>query len=310
MEERAVIFEHKGSVHGTLLKPTSTERSPAILLLPGSGPLNRDGNKGRMKLNLYNKLTEALTQLGFVTLRYDKRGTGKSKCKFLEVGFWDLVEEAKSALDFLKEQSFVDESKVFIVAHSEGAMIAPAVVKHNPVAGLILLSGAAETLHEAMVYQRSQIVKELKDVTGIKGKLLSWLKVVNKIEKQGPKFDKKMIETEKDVIRFQGVRYNAKWFREHYHYNLIGTLKEISCPVLALTGSKDLQVTPERVYDIHKLVQGETTAEIIKDMNHMLRYQEKMYSMLELKKAYKGMGKQPISPRLIEAVDNWLRRYV
>ncbi|WP_088103316.1 alpha/beta hydrolase [Halalkalibacter urbisdiaboli] len=309
MEERIVSFEHNGSVYGTITKPAAKEKLAAILILPGSGPLDRNGNKGRIKLNLYNQLAEELSKLGYVTFRYDKRGTGKSPENFLKVGFWDLVEEGKAALEFLKDQPFVDEHKLFIIGHSEGAMIAPAVAKHESLAGVILLAGAAETLHEALLSQRKQVVDALNNLGGLKGKLLQLINVTKKIEKQGSKFDQKMLEAKKDVIRIQGARVNAKWFKEHYEYNVREVLQHIKCPVLAVTGSKDLQVTPEKVHDIHELVQTESEAVVIPNMNHILRHQEEDYSILQIKKAYKGSGEKPISPQFIEAINSWLSRY-
>ncbi len=288
------------------------KKLPAVLIVPGSGPLNRDGNGKRkgQKLNLYNQLAHFLTEKGFVSLRYDKRGTGQSEESFIETGFWDLVEDAREAVDFLKQDQNVDPKKIFVLGHSEGCMLAAEISKENDLAGLMLVAGAAQSLAEALVYQREQSIQELKKLKGIKGKLLSLFNVAKKAEKQGQTFDQKVLNSKKDVIRFQGVKINAKWFREHFQTNVYQSLAEVDCPIFAVTGSKDLQATPERVYEIVKHTNVETEARIIEGMNHMLREQNEDYGILELKKAYKNVGEKPISKELLESLESWLMKHV
>ncbi|MFC0558992.1 alpha/beta hydrolase [Halalkalibacter alkalisediminis] len=315
MKEREVQFKSISgmNIFGTLTQPTSMDqRRPAILLVPGSGPLDRNGNGKRKSqtLNLYNQLASFLTEQGFITLRYDKRGTGKSEASFMETGFWDLVEDARAAIQTLKEEPAVDPKRIFVIGHSEGGILAPEIVKGHNLAGLILVAGAAQSLPEALAFQREQTVQELKNVKGIKGKLLSLFNVGEKAEKQGQKFDQKILRSTKDVVRYQGIKINAKWFREHATYNIYEGLVEIDCPVLAVTGSKDLQVMPERVYETVKYTKVETEAHIVDGMNHMLRDQADDVGILQLKKAYKDVGSQPLSPPFLELVKMWLNKHV
>jgi uncharacterized protein len=284
---------------------------PAVLILSGSGPLDRNGNgKGKQIFNLYNSLSTFFVENGCLTLRYDKRGVGKSTGSYMGAGVWDLVEDAKAALRFLKKHPQVDPKRVFIVGHSEGAMLAPAVIEGEKVAGLILLAGASESMAEALSYQRHQMVRGLQEIEGIRGKLLNLFKVVERVEKQGPKFDEKMMRTDAVTTRFQGIKVNAKWFREHYQFNVRDALKKVECPILAITGSKDLQVIPERVFEVEKFVKGPVEAKIIQGMNHMLREQEEDYSILKLKKAYKRTGAKPLSKELKKTMKDWLTNYV
>ncbi|WP_368505796.1 alpha/beta hydrolase family protein [Alkalihalophilus sp. As8PL] len=313
MSSKEVSFE-KGDIKisGTIDIPSEgPPLYPAVLILSGSGPLDRDGNgKGKQVFNLYNSLSTFLVKNGCLTLRYDKRGVGKSTGSYMEAGMWDLVEDARAALRFLKRHPQVDPKRVFIVGHSEGAMLAPAVIEGEKVSGLILLAGAAESMAEALSYQRHQMVRGLQGMEGIRGKLLNLFKVIERAEKQGPKFDEKMMKTDAVTTRFQGVKVNAKWFREHYQFNVRESLKKVECPVLAVTGAKDLQVIPERVFEVEKLVKGPVEAKIIQGMNHMLRDQEEDYSILQLKKAYKQTGTKPLSHELTKTMRDWLANYV
>ncbi|WP_100371669.1 hypothetical protein [Bacillus sp. FJAT-45037] len=70
-----------------------------MLILSGSGPLNRDGNgKGKKKFELYDSLSEAFVECGYATLRYDKRGVGETTGDYHEAGMWDLISDARASI--------------------------------------------------------------------------------------------------------------------------------------------------------------------------------------------------------------------
>ncbi|GAE36263.1 alpha/beta hydrolase family protein [Halalkalibacter akibai] len=313
MREKEIQFGTAPKIFGTIMYPSlADEKKPAILLIPGSGPIDRNGNgkKKNQKLNVYNQLAHFLTENGFITLRFDKRGTGKSNASFIEAGFWDLVADGRAAVDVLKQQQEVDSNKIFILGHSEGCMLAPEIAKGNDIAGLILVAGAAQSMHEAMIFQREQSVKELQNIKGFKGKLISLLKVPQKAAKQGQKFDEKVLKSEKDVIRYQGIKINAKWFREHFQYNVKSGLEDVECPILAITGSRDVQAQPEKVFEIAQYTNVETDAVIVEGMNHMLRDQEEDLGILQIKRVYKDVGNQPLSKELLDSLKKWLTQHV
>ncbi|WP_332691842.1 alpha/beta hydrolase [Halalkalibacter lacteus] len=311
MTEKEIQFGEKNQIFGTLTYPeTSPIALPAILLVAGSGPLDRNGNGKGQTLHLYDQLATFLTNQGFITLRYDKRGTGKSEGVFAKMGFWDLVNDAKAAIHYLKKQSIVDRNKIFVLGHSEGCMLAPEIAKGEDLAGLLLVAGAGASLEDALTYQRGQIVESLQEQKGVKGKLFSLLNVAKKAEKKGVKFDKKVRSTKKDVIRYQGVKIPAKWFREHYEYDVYSGLAQVSCPILAVTGSKDVQATPDKVREVASYTKVETETHVIDGMNHMLRDQMEEVGILQLKKVYKNIGEKPLSPVFLEVVKQWLNRHV
>lgn len=79
-KELFVTIESAFTLQGTLTIPTYySETYPVIMLIGGTGKGNRDGNTSRLQLNLYKELADYFTSLGFAVLRYDKRGTHKSK---------------------------------------------------------------------------------------------------------------------------------------------------------------------------------------------------------------------------------------
>src|SRR5690606_14134928 len=114
----------------------------------------------------------------------DKRGTHKSAGNVHETGVSDLIDDAASCVRFLKEQSFVNKEKIFLLGHSEGALLAPAVHEKNPVAGLILLAGAARPNVELLPLQNEMAYAELNQLPGLKGWFIRKLRVTEKLRKK------------------------------------------------------------------------------------------------------------------------------
>lgn len=295
---------------GTLTLPNVRDKKlPAVLMIAGSGKGDRDGNIKKLKMNLYKDLADFLTEKGFITLRYDKRGTYGSEGNFLEAGLTDLIDDAVDCVNFLKNNPDVDANRVIILGHSEGALIAPAVHEKSAVSGLILLAGAAEPSIDLLPRQNELAYKELNESKGFKGWLIRTLKVTEKARKQNEKIFKKIKESDATVMRVKGVKLNAKWLRETMQYNVVDHLKNVTCPVLAITGEKDLQVPPEHAEKIAEYVQGEAEWHVIPNMNHMLRKYDGEHTMLGLMKEYKAQINEPIDSELLNKMDQWLKKY-
>lgn len=305
-----VMIQGAFRLSGTLTIPNE-ERPlfPAVLIVAGSGKADRDGNIKKLQANMYKGLAEFLTDKGFITLRYDKRGTYKSEGNFLETGLNDLIDDAAACVQFLQSQPNVDKEKIFILGHSEGALIAPAVHKKKPVSGLILLAGAASSNLELLPLQTERAYAEMNQARGLKGWVVRKLRVTEKARKQNQKLFAKIASSQKAVMRVQGVKMNAKWLRETIHYNVCDYLQEVACPVLAVTGEKDVQVPPEDAKRIAELVQGEAEWKIIPNMNHILRPFEGYHTMLGIMKEYKPLAAQPICRELLETIEKWLGKY-
>src|SRR5690606_16996051 len=117
-------------------------------------------------------------------------------------------------------------------------------------------------------------------------------------------------ETTDSVIRVKGQKLPAKWMREHFEYNVVNDLEDITCPVLAVTGSKDVQVPPEHAKKLADGVSGDGEYYVIEDMNHLLRKQEEPANLATLKKVYKKSLKKPIDQELIDTIVTWLDKQV
>jgi len=109
---------------------------------------------------------------------------------------------------------------MILLDHSEGCLLISIYSARNPVAGIVLLAGAVETIEEALQRQRKLVYNELMGKKEVKSWLFRLLKIDQKGEKQTLRVMEKIRSTRKDVARIQFVKINAKLLREHLEYNV------------------------------------------------------------------------------------------
>ncbi len=306
--EEEVMVKGQYPLAATLGIPEGEGPFPAVVIVAGSGNGDRDGNieKAKFTPNMYRDLAHFLGEQGFMTLRGDKRGTGKSGGDFNTTGMFDLVEDIQFLTAYLEDQPKVDQ--IILLGHSEGCILIAAANAKHKVGGLIFLAGGAESLKDATKHQRDLARQELMNMKGIKGALIRLTKVYNKVEKQAEKFNEKILKTQEPVIRYQFQKINAKWYREHLHYNVFEDLEKVTCPALAINGSTDIQMTPEKALDLGNYVKGPAEAYVIEGMNHLLKENSERASVLNVMKDYKADMGKPLHPELKRLLQEWLQR--
>jgi uncharacterized protein len=140
-----------GGLHGTIARPAAAQpRGPAVLIIAGSGPTDRNGNgpgpNPALWTDTYRKLAEGFAANGILSLRYDKRGIGESRglvTREDDLVFDTFISDAVTALRSLQDRS--DVSSIVIAGHSEGGLIGLAAAARVPVAGLVLLTTPGRT---------------------------------------------------------------------------------------------------------------------------------------------------------------------
>ena len=290
------------TLEGTFLLPGADRKYPAVLLLPGSGQVDRDENTSKLAINVMREMANHLASQGIATFRYDKRGVGASQGDYWTTGFLDRVSDAEAALAWLKSQDQIQADKVFLLGHSEGSGISVRLAGSGAdVAGVILLAGWARPSQDMLVWQAEQVVPGMR---GINGWLIRTLHV-NIRKAQLKQFDK-IKRSKKDMYRQLYVKVNAKWLREFLNYNPADYLKNVRVPVLAITGSKDIQVNPADLNLMAQLVQGEFESHELPDLTHMLRTDSGQPTL----NTYKEQLTRPVNARLLDLVTGWLQRQI
>lgn len=144
---------------GTLTYPKRGKDFPAVLLIPGSGPNDRDETIWGHKVFLV--LADYLTRNGIAVLRMDDRGVGESEGDFAEASISDFADDAVASITYLKNQKKVSLSKIGLVGHSLGADIAPLAANRSPdVDFVVLMAGSGITLAETIHFQTNHIYSQ------------------------------------------------------------------------------------------------------------------------------------------------------
>jgi fermentation-respiration switch protein FrsA (DUF1100 family) len=299
---------------GTLTVPHGPGPFPAVLLVAGSGPLNRDeeifGHRP------FAALADHLARRGLAVLRYDKRGVGKSTGDFAQATTLDFARDAISAWDFLATRPEVEAERVGAVGHSEGGMIVPTLAADRPeTAFIVMLAGVGMTGGDLELLQN----KLLKTAGGMDPEDLAfeqetielWIKMV-RADKSGEIIEDALrprIEALAAKNPEEGKSWNRRlrspWWRFILTHSAIPDLEKARCPVMALNGSKDLQVPPrENLTPIAQaLARSGHTDFVIREMpglNHHFQH-----AVTGDESEY-GKIKEAISPHVVEILGDWI----
>lgn len=301
IEENITFASGTAILAGTLTFPSNAGVFPAALLIPGSGQIDRNENHKKLKLNIFNHLASYLANQGIATLRYDKRGIGQSNGDFFTASFHDNVLDAEAALEFMRTQEHIDSHRLFLIGHSEGAIIATLLAsKDKKLAGTILLAGTACNGENLLKWQLKKVLRTLPRWK----KFLLQMLPINP-EKSQKKFLNKIQNTDEPVVKIMLFKkINAAWFREILKYDPANDFPKITTPVLAITGKKDLQVPFSALETMNALITTSIETHAIDDLTHILRKDVKSTSIFR----YKALGKLPLDEELLAILAKWLRK--
>ena len=309
---------------GTLSLPSGKGPFPAVILISGSGPQNRNSEVFHHKPFLV--LSDYLTRKGIAVLRYDDRGVGQSEGNFEQATSVDFAEDARAALDFLRKQKNINSKKTGIIGHSEGGMIAPLVAAEGALpAFLVLLAAPGIPIDSLMMLQSKQVARsegindeEIQKTLTFNRQFYDIMlnesdgkKAKSEIDKLIANYLKNLEGDKKTAAEGQlNAMYTiaySPWFQFFIRYNPQPVLEKVKCPVLAINGDMDIQVTAkENLAGIEKSLQkgGNTNFEIreIKNLNHLMQKAEKgtisEYAALE----------ETFSPEVLELIASWINK--
>lgn len=301
---------------GTFTKPKSQGPFPAVLLITGAGPQDRDETISGHKPFLL--LADYLTRRGIAVLRVDDRGTGESTGKFENSTTEDFASDAEAGVRYLLSRSDVDTRHVGLLGHGEGAIIAPMVaVKIPQVSFLVLLAATGVPGEEVLLAQTAQaeeaagIPDEQIDADYKIGKKLYDLVRAGKPESElrqalfalRPKY-------EPFIERWQRQLHHLEtpWLRFFLAYDPAPTLQQVKCPVLALDGEKDMNVDASQNIRAIKeaLVRGHSRdfkTRILPGLNYMFQT-----AKTGLASEYETIP-ETISPTALSLIGNWIAQH-
>jgi pimeloyl-ACP methyl ester carboxylesterase len=250
---------------GTLTMPPGPGPFPAVVLVSGSGPQDRDSTLAGHRPFLV--LADYLTRRGVAVLRFDDRGCGQSGGDFHAATTADFATDARAAWDFLRRQARIDGRRVGLLGHSEGALVAPMVAASAPeVAFIVLLAGTGVSGERLALRQiedmaRSRgageeairkevrlyegiigVIRSLEDARAAEGEMKRVAReaLAGMTEAERKELNESEISLGQDI---QGYLADYPWNRFFLFYDPAPALRRVRCPVLALNGGKDTQVS-------------------------------------------------------------------
>jgi len=267
--DEEVTFENKSAnitLAGSFTYPKDEGKFPAVVLVTGSGPQDRD--ESLMNHKPFLVISDYLTRNGIAVLRFDDRGIGKSKGNFATATSEDFATDALAAVEYLKTRKEVDPKKIGVGGHSEGGLIAPiCAVNSNDVHFIVMIAGTGVTgkeillLQEKLISQASGASEEkINKDNKISEKVYNIVlnepdndkaeKQINELyDKIYPTLsdeEKKEADSQKPMMSQQIKQILSPWFRFFLKYDPRPTLENVTVPVLAINGGKDFQVDPKQ----------------------------------------------------------------
>jgi pimeloyl-ACP methyl ester carboxylesterase len=329
-DEQEVAFENRiGGVKlaGTLTRPRGEGPFPAVLLISGSGPQDRD--EFILGHRPFLVLADHLTRHGIAVLRVDDRGVGGSTGNWMEATSEDNAADVLAGVAFLKQQPKIDPRQIGLIGHSEGGIIAPlAAVRSPDVAFIVLLAGTGLTGEEIISRQSKliasslgasnetierdqeltrQIVAVLKQDPDEKvaDKLMQ---ILNAHLASLPEAERKQAEELRSVYEAQIRLSNSRWFRYFLTHDPRPTLRQVKCPVLAIIGEHDLQVPAEdNLREIEQALAAggnkDRTVKMLPGLNHLFQT-----SATGSTAEYATID-ETISPTALDTVSKWIEEH-
>ncbi len=273
---------------GTLTLPRGASRArpvPVVVTVSGSGPQDRDENIGLPGYLPFRQFADSLGRRGIGVLRMDDRGTGASGGTFRGATSADFAEDVRAGLAYLRTRPEVDASRLAVMGHSEGALIAPMVALKEPsLKAIALLAGIARPGRGTLAYQLRNLLEHDTTLTGARRD--SAIAAI--------------------PARIDTMAARDPWMKFFLDYDPSATARQVKTPVLIVTGATDQQAAPEQVAEqeaaFRQAGNPDVTARVIPGLNHLFVIDPDGFPL--------GYAKLPppvrVDPAFVGLVVDWL----
>jgi pimeloyl-ACP methyl ester carboxylesterase len=318
------------TLSGTLTLPEGDGPYPALVLVTGSGPQDRDETIGAMKP--FRLLADGLTRAGVAVLRWDDRGVGKSTGDFDKAITTDFASDATAAIDFLLTRDDINHDQVGLLGHSEGGDVAAMLGATNKnLAFIISMAGPAVSGADVLLVQNKRILEaEKSPEDAIKAQLEFLPKLFEKIQAKDadaihqltydavlaqakllPADQQKKIGDLEAYAKKQAdetaATFNSDWWRFFLTYNPGKDWAKTTIPVLAIYGTLDVQVDADQnapAFEAAMKEAGNTSYQltILPKANHL------MQAATTGSPSEYGTLKQEFTPDFLPTIIDWLTK--
>ena len=302
-QTQEVSFSNGSAVlKGTLVLPENhTQNTPVLLMVTGSGLQNRDEEIFEHKP--FAVIADALARQGIATLRYDDRGFGGSTGDLVNVTTEDLKNDALAGVELLRKQF----KRVGILGHSEGGTIGLMLAAEGKVDFVVSLAGGVVSFEKTLLDQNRWTLQQAGYSQDVTDRYCTALESLFDELKAGgnpePTNHGLPAELEQN-LQIAKAQSSTPYMRYFLGLDLTDRLGKITCPVLALNGTKDRQVnSEENLNALQNGLAGQKEIKAMEGLNHMFQH-----SATGAPAEYKDI-EETFAPEALDIITTWLKRF-
>lgn len=278
---------------GVLDLPAGKGPFGVVDIIPGSGPVDINGNAGPLQFNMYKQLAAALVEAGWAVARVAKRGMPPSTGDGNHIVLSDQVADNLAIVEALRKNPFVNPERIVVAGHSIGGLIAPEVATKTKLAGLILLEAPGANMKKIIT---AQVLKAKRKAGAGATKLAAtkaYMAKLYSLVAQAPPGATVSYGGKPTVFAHSpnAVQLFKSWFEQ----DPLATARKLDIPALVVQGGQDIQTPPGN---------GKRLAKALPDGT--LLYLPRMGHDFTLEAA--GSGKDAtLAPHLVAGIVHWLK---
>lgn len=307
----------EGKVHlaGTLTVPRGKGPFPAVLLIGGSGPHDRD--EAVFGHRPFLVLADYLSRRGYVVLRTDKRGVGASSGDFSNADLGDFAHDSEAGLAYLRSQQQVDPGSIGVLGHSEGGTVATLIAaQDHAVAFVVLLAAPGVRGADLLVAQMRLIAQAAgtppAQIERSAHRQLAFFRALAsesdpvafaRLARTGLTLAVQEMGIPDSALRQQAKLISSNWFRSFLAYDPVTVLPRLTCPLLALNGAKDVQVpSKENLTALRTALASQPSTNFIElpGLNHLFQN-----AKTGLPSEYADI-EETIAPLALQTISRWI----
>ena len=272
---------------------------PAVLLVPGSGSVDRDEDV--FGIPIFGQIAGALADAGFLVARYDKRGVGRSGGRAESAALEDYADDVRTMVRYLDRRPDVDQQRIVVAGHSEGGWVALlAASKENKIAGLALIATPGIVGAELVLEQQRHALDRTVDSLVERHAKIDLQRKIHQAVISGEGWD--------DIPADLRRQADTPWFRSFLTFDPVDAMRRVRQPVIIVQGELDRQVPSYHADQLVELARARNRdvsadAVLLDGINHLL-----VPATTGEMDEYTTLAGETVSPELVSAIIDWLSR--